>query len=147
MARKDSSRRAVRLTTVMREAIRRCMRCTVLAVAFGQARRLATELGVFVDRIEQIAACLEDVDLVRRDETAELAPTALDPLDDLAIAPGCGVDGKVAAHEPHVVKTKLPRPGRKQSRGCGLPGADSDEGQCSQRYSRPSTRVLAAASR
>src|SRR5438128_1441492 len=69
------------------------------AVAFGSARCLTAQLGVFVDRVEQVATRLEHVDLVCADQAAQLVVITLDALHNFAVARALRVDRQVAAHE------------------------------------------------
>src|SRR5438132_231008 len=109
-------------------------------------RQLPEQPCVLVDRVEHVAAGLEEIDLVSGDESPASLPVTLDSPHRLSIARGSGVERQVASHQPNLAEVELSSPGRKQPHGRGLAGGDADEGECLQRYSRPSTRVYAATS-
>jgi hypothetical protein len=67
------------------------------AVALREARGLTGQRGVVVDPVKEITARLEEVDLVRRDESPELVLAFLDAFDDLAVLLRPRVDRQIAA--------------------------------------------------
>src|SRR5690242_3321356 len=121
--------------------------CGQRAIAVRQRRRLAEQLGLRIDRVEQVAARLEKVDLVRGDEGAARVLVVLDAQDDLSVSLARRVQRQVAAHEAHVAHPELARPGPKQTRRGGSAGGDADEREGLRRQSRPCRPVYAAASR
>jgi hypothetical protein len=102
------------------------------SVALGQTRGLACQISVLIDLVKEIAACCEEVDLVRRDEGSELAVSALDALDDVSILLPLGVDRQVAADQLDVAQAELLRPRQKQPYGCRSSSADADKSELRQ---------------
>jgi len=99
------------------------------AVALGEARHLAADLGVSVDLVEHVAAGLVEVDLVRRDERAGLGRIVLQAGDDLPVRVGIGVDRQVASDDRRAADAELLGPSGEDAHDRGLAGGHTDERQ------------------
>src|SRR2546428_134948 len=101
--------------------------CAEHAAGFGEARRLTAKIGAFVDRVEEVPAGFEEVDLMGRDQGSTRVFIALDALNQVSIQLARCVDRQVGAGQPPNLHAKLIRPGWKQPRGPRLSRCDANE--------------------
>ncbi len=114
-----------------------------LAAALGDAARFVHQRRVRVDDVEQIAAGVEEVYLVGRDQRAHRQRVVADEFDRLPIESRVVVNGEVDTPDLGIPKSEIVRPCRKDLHDRAFPGRDPDEveGRPGGRFIDPHVRT------